>query len=181
MFNLPKTSNKSSFICELHNQVHRRKHDTGTSRYIIIVVYYSGPFQYATFLDTRPFSLGDPYRSAAFFDGDHRKEGSFDYNNNWLSTLTKIFAFSGFNFYFYSQFWHLYRRYILATKTKCLPGKNQPEIPHTPLLTVLYIIVQFFETMLIKLLNIHYSSCTFIVLVWIFVVCCVSGPTYCIH
>ena len=53
---------------QLHNQVHRRKHDTGTSRYIIIVVYYSGPFQYATFLDTQVFSLGDPYRSAAFFD-----------------------------------------------------------------------------------------------------------------
>ena len=44
---------------QLHNQVHGRKHDTGTSRYIIIhvVVYYSGPFQCATFLDTRPFSL----------------------------------------------------------------------------------------------------------------------------
>ena len=45
-----------------HNQVHRRKHDTGTSRYIIIVVYYSGPFQCATFFTRRPISTGGLFR-----------------------------------------------------------------------------------------------------------------------
>ena len=48
--------------------------------------------------------------------------------------LAKFFAFSGSNFCFYSQFWHLYRHFILATRAKFWAGKNQPEIPHTQLL-----------------------------------------------
>ena len=48
--------------------------------------------------------------------------------------LAKFFAFSGSNFCFYSQFWHLYRHYILATRAKFWAGKNLPEIPHTQLL-----------------------------------------------
>ena len=49
--------------------------------------------------------------------------------------LTKFFAFTGFNFYFYSQFWHLYRRYILATKTKCLPrSPREKPTRNTPIL-----------------------------------------------
>ena len=51
-----------------------------------------------------------------------------------LTVLAKFFAFSGSNFCFYSQFWHLYRHYILATRAKVRPGKDQPEIPHTSLL-----------------------------------------------
>ena len=48
--------------------------------------------------------------------------------------LTKFFAFSGFNFYFYSQFGHLCRRYILATKTKVPPRENPTR--NTPYTTV---------------------------------------------
>ena len=50
--------------------------------------------------------------------------------------LAKFFAFSDSNFCFYSQFWHLHRHYILATRAKFRPGKNQPEIPHRPYTTV---------------------------------------------
>ena len=66
----------------------------------------------------------------------------------------------------------------------CYTYHDNWDIININILQYLWINVQFLETMLIKLsilLNIHYSSCTCIVLEWIFVVCCVSGPTYCIH
>ena len=60
--------------------------------------------------------------------------GSPDVNHTSSSSLYsvgKVFRlyFSGSNFCFYSQFWHLYRHYI-ATRAKFHPGKTQPEIPH---------------------------------------------------